>query len=241
VDEEEIRRSLATALEQLAAHRRLSTPSDRTQVRALFEFEDSLAAAAYARALGETEEARMLLSQAAAAGAEIFRLRGTVVSRIGYLPSGREESFIDLTPTNAWNYVRALYAGLASGATEPTLELARMSPDAYRSDQVKTSAAVDRYAASLARVVAAGRDVQRAEELADLAAEYESSPGPDDRYWAAQARALATLLTCNDESVRRDALAKLTTTLQEQNAELDELDPERLLELPLLGLGGLAS
>jgi hypothetical protein len=122
--------------------------------------------------------------------------------------------------------VRGAYAALASGEQRAREALGGLTRDEYHSDQAEVAAALESYAPALSAVLCGRSDAARAAlGAAGL------RPGGEDRFWISQAEALRAILD-GDRVRLRDAM----TEYQDERPE----SPERLLELPVLGLDALA-
>ena len=100
----------------------------------------------------------------------------------------------------------------------------------YQSDQAEVAAALERYAPAIADVLGGRVDAAREK----LAAE-DLQPGGEDRFWISQAGALRAILD-GDHPRFDEAMTEVRAAFEAEYADAPPEDPERLLELPSLGL-----
>jgi len=202
-------------------------------------FDSSLEGAGYARrASKRTDVVRELVSDAADAAVQMFRLRGTIESTTTEFPSGDVTTVDDTSLTSQWTLVQALYAALAGGNKEALEELAKLSPDKYHSDQVKVSEPVELFSSALKDAIA-GQTARAKSCLVVLIDKYGSSKELDNRYWVAQAKVLLALIE-RDQTGVDQAFKELQTAFAKYYGGPEDRDnPEGFLELPILGLEAL--
>lgn len=183
-------------------------------------FEDALAAAGLARALGQSGDVPGLLLRAAGAAPKLFSARGTVEQTIYDLDSGDQEVFVDTSLTTPDTLIRGIYAALAADDDESLRELASLPPETWHSEQVEVAPSLDEFASAL-QAAARGEDVDVPR------VDREKAP-----LVAAQADALRSVLAGDADGARR-ALAQLESAIQRAHGPND---PARHLALPVLGL-----
>jgi Immunity protein 49 len=238
-DRSAVERLLNGALSRLAADEHAlndgGLDDEEAHLRAFAAFEHALAAAGYARALGDDERVRELLDRAAKAAVRLFELRGALSSEVGDLATGASDVFVDTSATNPWTFVQAAYAAVISGNGTAREELARLEPRDFSSDQVTVVPALELYATALAHVLGGRLDVAQ-EELA----QERSGGDTDEQFWTAQIGALRQIVA-GDAGAFRDAMGAVVRAFEATYAgEERRGDPERLLALPILGLEALA-
>jgi hypothetical protein len=240
IDKAALRELLADARERIerAAPKAGKARDANAQNRAYSRYEAALEAAGAARGLGEpSSEVRKLLKVAADAAAAVFDLRGTASSTVAHLPEGEEETFVDTSLTDQWTLVQAIYAALASGNDAAFARLAALRPEDHHSEQVEAPPSLEHFSAALRE--AAGGKLRRAQQAPPERSDWERSNDAADRYWLAQLRVLEHL-AASDHTAAAAAITALEQELKRYYAgPRHRDDPERLLELPLLGLSAL--
>lgn len=244
INREMIEKNLQATQERLEKNQSIidaSTPGEVTSTRFYGVFEDALTAAGWARALGKADtEIKEYLATAARAAAKLFQSGGSQIRRIGRLPSEEEDSFLDTSMTNAWTYVRALYASLAANQEEVLTYLILLAPEAYASEQVSVSDILSRYVQDLRQVIAGNIDDVNS-ELQDILSRWKDTEEPADRYWCAQASALKKLIE-RDAPGFRAAMGNISMAIDSYYNTPDlQNNPERFLALPALGLSALSN
>jgi hypothetical protein len=237
LDSDRVRESLEDARSRLEADRRaLAGEVDESEahVRVFDAFEEALDAAGCARALDEGDDVQRYLACAASAAARLFALRGARIAEVGDLDTGELDVFVDTSATNDWTLVRGAYAALASGEQRAREALGGLKRDKYHSDQAEVAAALESYAPALSAVLCGRSDAARAAlGAAGL------RPGGEDRFWISQAEALRAILD-GDRVRLRDAMTEVRRAFEAEYQDERPESPERLLELPVLGLDALA-
>jgi len=202
-------------------------------------FEDSLEAAGLAKALSKPEsEIRDYLKIAANAAVGIFEWQYTTIGKVGYLPNYDEEVFIDNTAANPWVYVRAVYAALAAELHRVLKTLANYDAVEQEYEHMTISPLLREYSQILRKVIL--RETENLNlRLQQLVTNWSTDESTGSQFWLVQAKVLLAVIEGNGPGFV-EIVGELSSTISSYYAAPEhQNDPDRFLQLPVLGLNAL--
>lgn len=214
-----------------------SVKSFEVQSLNYFIFEDSLEAAGIANALNEDpNEIKLYLRQAAQAALEVYRFKSTTIGKIGYLPSLKEDDFIDDSMTNSWTHIQAIYSSAASESWKELKEIASIPTELNESKQIDTLPIVSQFLDLLLLLVKKSHSISQIQELI---IRYKASEDEDEIYWYIQVESIGYIIK-NNEVEFETSMEKLTEFIVKYYTKQQlENHYNYLLLLPVLGLRSL--